>query len=155
MQDKISDNPRVIAPPPLIFAGTLASGLLLHVLFPLSVLPRAGLVLGRIFIVFAGIIAVAVFRAFRQVGTNVAPSKPAIALVTEGPFRFSRNPLYLSLTLLYAGITFCVSTLWPLLLLPPLLIVIQRGVIDREEHYLELKFGEAYRHYKARVRCWL
>lgn len=155
MQDKIRDNPGVIAPPPLLFAGTLASGLLLHVIFPLSVLPRAGLVLGGVLIVLAGIIAVTAFRAFQHVGTNVAPSKPAIALVTEGPFRFSRNPLYLSLILLYVGIAFCINTLWPLLLLPPLLIVIQRGVIDREEQYLELEFGENYRQYKARVRRWL
>ncbi len=156
MQDITNDKPGVIAPPPLIFATGLVGGLLLHVAFPVSVLPRvAGFGLGGILIVLAGIFAVGASWAFRRAGTNINPTKPAIALVTEGPFRVSRNPFYLSLTLLYVGIALCTNALWPLLFLLPLLIVIQRGVIEREEQYLELKFGEDYRRYKARVRRWI
>ena len=91
----------------------------------------------------------------RRAGTNVNPRDPTTAIVVEGPFRFSRNPLYLSLILAYLGITLLVNALWPLLLLPPLLVVLHWGVIAREERYLEAKFGESYRVYKARVRRWL
>ena len=83
------------------------------------------------------------------------PSKPALALVDAGPFRFSRNPLYVGLTLMYAGLALLIPALWPLLLLIPVLAVLSWGVVRREERYLERKFGEGYRSYKARTRRWL
>jgi len=91
----------------------------------------------------------------RRAGTNVRPDQPATAIVVDGPFRFTRNPLYLGLTGLYAGVALLVDALWPLLLLVPLLVIVKWGVIHREERYLEAKFGETYRLYKARVRRWL
>lgn len=94
-------------------------------------------------------------RTIRRAGTNIDPRKPATALVVTGPFRYTRNPLYLSLTLLYLGIAALVNALWPLVLLPVVLVVIRRWVIAREELYLKRKFGEAYRKYKATVRHWL
>jgi protein-S-isoprenylcysteine O-methyltransferase Ste14 len=90
-----------------------------------------------------------------RAGTNMRPDKPATALVTGGPFRFSRNPLYLSLTALYVGITLLFDALWPLVTLVPMLAVLHWGVILREERYLEAKFGDAYRAYKTRVRRWI
>ena len=90
----------------------------------------------------------------RRAGTNIRPDRPATVIVTDGPFRFSRNPLYLSLTLVYVGIASMMNALWPLLLLVPLLLIVQRGVVLREERYLEAKFGETYRSYKTRVRRW-
>ena len=78
----------------------------------------------------------------------------SLAIVTEGPLRFSRNPLYLSLLGMYLGITLLFNALWPLLLVVPLLIVTHYGIIRREERYLEAKFGDPYRAYKARVRRW-
>jgi protein-S-isoprenylcysteine O-methyltransferase Ste14 len=91
----------------------------------------------------------------RRAHTNVDPTQPATALVVEGPFMLTRNPLYLSLTLLYTGITILVNTLWAMLLLPVILVVMRWGVIDREERYLERKFGERYLRYKASVHRWI
>jgi protein-S-isoprenylcysteine O-methyltransferase Ste14 len=73
----------------------------------------------------------------------------------EGPFRHTRNPGYLSLTMIYAGLASLANALWAILLLPAALLVIQRGVIEREERYLERRFGEEYLRYKARVRRWI
>jgi protein-S-isoprenylcysteine O-methyltransferase Ste14 len=90
--------------------------------------------------------------------------KPTTALVTEGPCRYSRNPLYVALTLLYLGVAFLVNALWILLLIVPVLVVIRYGIIAREEAYLTRKFGEAYltrkfgeayRQYTTQVRRWL
>ena len=90
----------------------------------------------------------------RRAGTNVRPDRPAIALVTGGPFRFSRNPLYLSLTTLYLGITLYFDALWLLIMLVPVLAFVHWRIVLREERYLEARFGDAYRAYKARVRRW-
>ncbi|HEY5595406.1 MAG TPA: methyltransferase, partial [Nitrospiria bacterium] len=89
-----------------------------------------------------------------RVGTHVDPFKPTTALATDGPFRFTRNTLYLSLTLLYGGITLFVNLPWALLFLPIVLLIMRIGVIDREERYLEQKFGEDYLRYKRSVRRW-
>lgn len=91
----------------------------------------------------------------RRAGTNISPSRPATALVVGGPFRFSRNPLYVALTSLFLGLTLIFNTAWGLLLSIPVLIVMHYGVILREERYLEAKFGESYRDYRASVRRWL
>jgi protein-S-isoprenylcysteine O-methyltransferase Ste14 len=81
--------------------------------------------------------------------------KPTTALVTEGPFRYSRNPSYVALTLLYVGVALLINALWILLLVVPALVVLRYGVIAREEAYLTRKFGEAYRQYTTQVRRWL
>jgi protein-S-isoprenylcysteine O-methyltransferase Ste14 len=91
----------------------------------------------------------------RRAATPINPRKPVARLVTDGPFRFSRNPSYLALAAYYVGIAGLVNTRWPLLLLPAVLVVVQRGVIEREEQYLERRFGEEYRRYRACVRRWL
>ena len=91
----------------------------------------------------------------RAAGTNVRPSLPATAIVTTGPFRFSRNPLYCSLTLLYLGLTAIFNTWWGLIVLVPLLLVMHFGVVLREERYLERKFGDTYRQYRMSVRRYL
>jgi protein-S-isoprenylcysteine O-methyltransferase Ste14 len=94
-------------------------------------------------------------RTMVKSGTNIDPREPALAIVTGGPFRFSRNPLYLSLTAFYLGITLLFNALWPLLLLIPVLITTHFGIVLREERYLERKFGETYLTYKRRVRRWV
>lgn len=94
-------------------------------------------------------------RTMQAAGTNIDPTRPATAIVTSGPFRFTRNPLYLALTILYLGLTVALDTWWGVVVMVPLLIVMHRGVVLREERYLEVKFGESYRAYKARVRRWL
>jgi protein-S-isoprenylcysteine O-methyltransferase Ste14 len=94
-------------------------------------------------------------RAMRHAGTPANPYKPVSHIATEGPFRYTRNPAYLAMTMIYTGIAGLANALWAILLLPVALLVIQRGVIEREEHYLERKFGEEYLRYKARVRRWI
>ena len=150
------DNPGVIAPPPLIYAGALAIGLLANRLYPVSFLPR-GLtrMLGWPLIVGGLVIGSLGIREMKRAGTNVDPREPTTAIVTEGPYRFTRNPLYLCLTLVYAGISALANALWAILLLPAVLAVMRRGVIEREERYLERKFGDEYLNYKTRVRRWI
>lgn len=94
-------------------------------------------------------------RTMHGAGTNVDPSKPSTAIVTSGPFRFTRNPLYLFLIGIYLGVTVAVASAWPFVFLVPMLLVLHFGIVRREERYLEAKFGERYRAYKARVRRWL
>ncbi len=156
MQNGVLDKANVIALPPLIYATAFVLGLLLHLAFPIHFLPST-LVrwLGPLFILIAGLIVVSALRTLRRAQTTFDVSKPTTAIVTEGPFRYSRNPMYVSLTLLYLGVTCWMNALWILLLVVPLLVVIQRGVIAREEAYLERKFGEEYLSYKSRVRCWI
>ena len=91
----------------------------------------------------------------RHAGTLANPYKPVSRMVTDGPFRYTRNPAYLSMTMVYTGIASLANALWASLLLPVALLVIQRGVIEREERYLERKFGEEYLRYKAQVRRWI
>ncbi len=156
MSEETMDNPRVIAFPPALFAGTLALGLSLHFIFPINFLPRSlSIVSGVVLLVGAALIAISAFRAMRRAQTAVNPSQPTTAIVFDGAFGFSRNPLYLSLTMLYVGIGLLFNALWALLLLLPLIVVVQNGVIKREEHYLEQKFGDKYLRYKASVRRWV
>jgi protein-S-isoprenylcysteine O-methyltransferase Ste14 len=85
----------------------------------------------------------------------VNPLLPATTVVTRGPFRYSRNPLYLSLALLFLGVSFAMSTWWGVIVAVPVLLVMHYGVVLREERYLEEKFGDVYRQYRGRVRRYL
>lgn len=156
MTDSTQDNPGVVAPPPLMYAGALAIGLIVHRFFPVKCLPvTAARLLGRGCMSISGMLALSALLEMRRAGTHVDPRQPATALVTQGPFRLTRNPIYLSLTLMYAGIALMVNSLWTILLLPGVLIMIRYGVINREERYLERTFGEQYLSYKAKVRRWV
>ena len=105
------------------------------------------------------VIGIAVFAAsirnFASAATPVQGTKPASTLVTSGIHGWSRNPIYLGMFLLYGGIGLAVRSPWVLILMLPLAITIRYGVVAREEAYLQRRFGDAYRHYKARVRRWL
>lgn len=150
------DTSGVVAPPPLIYLAALVIGVTLHYLIPTPFIPR-GLAhgLGAAFILIALSVLFWGVRTMRYAGTSVSTRAPTKALVTAGPFRFSRNPLYMSLTLLYLGVAFATRSLWALVLLVVVLTVVQRGVIEREEQYLERKFGADYLRYKEHVRRWL
>lgn len=150
------DRPDVVAPPPLIYAGALAIGLVLNLLWPLGThgapgIRLAGVLLGALGLAFA----VSGVRELRRWGTNADPRRPAIALVRTGPYRYSRNPAYTGLTGLYIGIALAVNSLWLILMLAPMLVAMSRGVIEREERYMERKFGEKYLDYKRSVRRWI
>lgn len=156
MTDQPRDNPGVVALPPVLYGGTLLAAILLHLTVPLRLLPRTpAWVVGLLLVAISIVILASGVRAMARARTEVDVRKPTTAIVVDGPFRYTRNPLYVSLTLIYLGIAALINTLWPILLLPILLIVMQRGVIEREERYLERKFGDEYLRYKARVRRWL
>lgn len=150
------DNAGVVAPPPLIYLGPLVLGLLLNRKFPVPFLPRKmARTLGWT-LLGGGVLLLGWFQwAIRHAGTPANPYKPVAHVVTEGPFRYTRNPGYLSMAMIYTGVAGLANALWAILLLPVALSVIRRGVIEREERYLEGKFGEEYLHYKARVRRWI
>ena len=150
------DTAGVIAPPPLIYLLALVIGLILRALAPTPFLPHGvGYVLGAVLIVIAVWLLFWGVRVMRGAGTSEKTSVPTTALVTTGPFQFSRNPLYVSLTLCYLGIATAAQSLWAIALLVVVLAVIRRGVIDREERYLERRFGSDYLRYKERVRRWI
>jgi protein-S-isoprenylcysteine O-methyltransferase Ste14 len=151
-----SDSPGVIAFPPMLYGTAFAIGLILHFLLPIGRLPSLpARLLGLFLILASGALAIPAKRAMRRAGTNINPNQPATAVVTDGPFRFTRNPLYLSLAALYAGIALLINAVWPLVWFVPLMTLVHWGVVRREERYLEAKFGDAYRAYKARVRRWI
>jgi protein-S-isoprenylcysteine O-methyltransferase Ste14 len=156
MSDQTPDNAGVIAPPPLIYAGGMLLGLLLQALFPLRIFPRPlPRILAALPIAAGGLVALLALLEFRRRHTHVDPWAPTTAIVQSGPYRYSRNPIYLAFTLVYAGASALANSLWPLLLLPGVLLAMRRGVIEREERYLERKFGEEYLRYKRRVRRWI
>ena len=156
MSKGYGDNPGVIAPPPLIYGVPLVAGVYIDRTDPFPMMPAQyakwiGLAMiagGIVLMVFAGI-------QFWRKHTSVIPYVPTTAIIQSGPFRISRNPIYVADTLCYVGVAILFNTAWPLLLLPLVLLVIQRGVILREERYLEQKFGDEYNGYKLRVRRWL
>ncbi len=157
MTTEPKDVPGVVAPPPLIYLGAAIIGGLLHHFFPLStgLPPLLSLVIGIVLIALAGAIVTAALREFRQAGTNVDPRKPTTVIVTSGIYRFSRNPIYLSLTILYLGVALLVNSLWILLLLAPVLLLVNFGVVHREENYLKSKFGDEYKRYQSSTRRWI
>jgi protein-S-isoprenylcysteine O-methyltransferase Ste14 len=156
MTNDEQDKAGVIAPPPLVYLVNLVLGLLLNRRFPIVFLPRKTRRKIGWPLLSGGILLIGWFEwALRHAGTPTNPYKPVSQLVTEGPFRYTRNPGYVAMAMIYTGIASLANALWAVVLLPVALIIIQRGVIEREERYLERKFGEDYRRYKARVRRWV
>lgn len=150
------DAPGVIAKPPFIYLGFLALGLGLDRLWPYPLLPEAvQYPLGAALFALGLVLVLASMRHFRAAGTSFDTQKPDTAIVSEGPYRFSRNPIYIGLTAAYAGIGIAVDAPWVWVLLLPTLVVMHYGVIAREERYLARKFGREYLDYRARVRRWL
>jgi protein-S-isoprenylcysteine O-methyltransferase Ste14 len=150
------DNPGVRVPPPLIYLLPLILGLLLNGRAPLPFLPRsAARGLGWPLVGVGALLSGWFLRTMRGAGAPVRTDKPVPRLTIEGPFRYTRNPGYLCLAMLYAGIAALRNSPWAILLLPVVLVVIRREVIGREERYLERAFGEEYRDYKTRVRRWV
>ena len=151
-----ADNPGVVAPPPLIFAGGLGAGLLVNRLRRTPSLPRAlAKVFGWPLVVFGLLLGLWGFLEMRRAGTNVDPYHPTTAIVEAGPYRYTRNPLYVGMALIYSGVAARANVLPAALLLPAVLHLVDRGVVRREERYLEGKFGEEYLRYKGRVRRWI
>lgn len=156
MTNDARNNAGVVAPPPLIYLGPLILGLLLNRKIPASFLPRRmARILGWPLLGCGVLLSGWFIRTMRRDDTPIDPREPVSRLVTSGPFRYTRNPGYLSFAMIYAGLAGLANAMWAILLLPAALLVIQRGVIEREERYLERSFGEEYLRYKARVRRWI
>ncbi len=156
MNVEASSGPGIRIQPPVFYLAALAIGFVLNYLWPIS--PLSGYsryVIGSVVPLVGGLIMPLVLRRFRRAGTTFNVSKPASALITEGPYRFSRNPSYVSLTLLYLGIGILLNNGWILILVAPVFLVMDLWVVRREERHLEARFGEEFLRYKAAVRRWL
>lgn len=154
-----NDNANVAIRPPLLFLGALILGCLMTLALPLGTRLASpnglALTVGLIFVVLGFVLVLLSVRRFHLAGTTVPIDQPTTTLVTIGPYHFTRNPIYIGLILIYFGLSIVLTSLWMLVLLIPVLIVLQRGVVEREEVYLERKFGDDYRKYKERVPRWL
>lgn len=150
-----TDTAGVAVRPPLLFAASILTGVALGRLVPLPALPGALAYAGMGLAALAVLTFALAVRAMRRAGTPVRTSRPTALLVRRGPFRFSRNPIYVSMALFHGGLGLWTGNVWLLVLLLPVLAVIARGVVAREERYLAARLGEEYVRYCAEVRRWL
>jgi protein-S-isoprenylcysteine O-methyltransferase Ste14 len=156
MPSEHTESGPVRFPPPLLYLGGLGLGVVLELIAP-TPQPATWL---RILAGVAGLAAVlaldtTAMSRFSRARTPVNPMRPVRALVTDGPYRFTRNPMYVGMALLYVGIAVAAGILWALAFLPLVLVAVDRFVIAREERYLTARFGEDYERYRADVRRWL
>ena len=152
------DNAGVIMPPPLIYGGGIVIGALLEWTIPMRVQFLQNPVfrgLGLILLLGSAVVSLWALRVLSALGTSADPSQPTLVLADSGPFALSRNPLYLALTWLQLGLGLVLAWPWLWITLVAVLWLMTHGVIDREEQYLEDKFGLQYLNYKARVRRWI
>lgn len=154
MSEARPDSAGVRLPPPLTFGGTLIATLILGHWCPLKLPTWSGVAGGILLAAGLGFAGWARLILLRR-GTTVLPFRPSTALVTEGPFRFSRNPIYVGFTAIYTGISLLFRSAWPLIFLPLVIFVVHKTAIEREETYLERRFVEEYREYKKSVRRWI
>lgn len=150
------DHSGVVVPPPLIYVVFFLGGVGLDRTGFLPSLPfAAARGLGAVFVLSCVVLVAWSFKRFWAVGTSVIPVRPTTAIVVQGPYRFTRNPMYLGLLLLYLGVAGWFGFVGPLVLAPVLVWVISAFVIAREERYLARKFRAEYQRYQAQVRRWL
>ena len=159
LDESNEDVADVVIRPPNLALGCLAAAAILELIVPLGPGLAQGswkpVVTGSVFVALGLVFGWGAVQRFLQAGTTVPIHEPTDALVTTGLFRLSRNPIYIGLITVYFGLCLMLTTLWGLLLLPVLVAVLHKGVVLREEEFLERKFGDAYRTYKAKVPRWL
>src|SRR5262244_4150532 len=155
--DDAADTAQVIIRPPLAWGLAVIAGLALDWLVPLPLLP-AGLAAGwlgaMVFVLALALLAWAIVT-ITGAGSTVPTNLPTTTIVESGPYRFTRNPIYLGMLLGLIGLAIAFDSLWILATLVLFYLVIRYGVVAREEAYLERKFGDVYLGYKSRVRRWL
>lgn len=146
----------IALPPPVIYLAGLLIGLLLENAWPGSLLPeRWGNLLGAVLVIVGAALAATAFVRFRRAGTPFDVRKPASALVTDGPYRRSRNPGYVALTIFYVGIACLLNSPWVLVMVVPVFLVVDVSVVRREERHLQQMFGNDYVQYRKSVRRWI
>ena len=141
--------------PPIVFLAAVLLGSVLNRAWPLALVPSTLRWLGLVMVLCAVLLFVLSYREFRAAGTSVRGSERSTTIVRTGPYRFSRNPIYVSFILLVAGLTVWRNDLWLLVTLVPAVGIIAGVVIPREERFLERNFQDQYLSYKAAVRRWL
>jgi protein-S-isoprenylcysteine O-methyltransferase Ste14 len=144
-----------LARPPAIYLIAILVGVVLHFVSPIRFVPNLGRLFGGLIVVLAATLFIWSIRTFRSAGTPVPGNQPTKTIVKVGPYRVSRNPIYLAFSLFQAGIALGVNDAWILITLLPAIAIISFVVIPREERYLEVRFGEEYATYKASVPRWL
>ncbi|MGH2571643.1 MAG: methyltransferase family protein [bacterium] len=150
------DVPGVVAPPPVLLLGAILVGVGIQRLAPIPLVPGgAPAAIGALVVAASLALAAASIREFRRAGTAFETRKPATALVTRGPYRRTRNPIYLAFLCLQLGIALLANSAWIAAMIAPLAAVLHVGVILREERYLSRRLGPAYDAYRASVRRWL
>lgn len=159
MSNPSAAGPGVRYPPPLLFLLGIVAGWLFDHALPLPIAGPAARPatepVGWLLVALGTGLSGWGVVTFRNAGTPIRPNRPATLLVTRGPFRLSRNPMYMGLVLVYLGVMVLVDSTWPLLCLPPVIAILQLTVIRNEERYLAVTFGRAYEEYRRRVRRWL
>lgn len=159
MTDERPTTPGIHVPPPFVFAAAFLLGLALDhwvIEFRLGDASRLALVVTGWLLIALGLGAIIwAVVTFTRARTTVLPFRAATAMVTSGPYRLSRNPMYVGMILLYLGFSLVTGMAWPLVMLPPALGALAALVIRREERYLEAVFGAQYAAYRARVRRWI
>jgi protein-S-isoprenylcysteine O-methyltransferase Ste14 len=152
-----ADTAQVVVRPPLAWALAVLAGLALHWLMPLPFMPPAVSARWTGGVVFAAALALFAWAivTITRAGSNVPTNTPTTAIVDTGPYRFTRNPIYLAMFGGLVGLAMAFDSLWLLAALVIFALVIRTGVVAREEAYLERKFGDVYRQYRSRVRRWL
>ena len=151
-------HPGVVFPPPLLYVAGLLAGWLLDQWRRLAITPGPSTlrIAGAMFgVVLWLVIFASAFATFRRANTTLIPNRPATALATGGPYRWTRNPMYVSLVALYLGAALFMNSWWPVALLPVVVVLVDRLVIAREERYLAAAFRGEYEAYRSRVRRWV
>ncbi len=142
--------------PPFVYLGSIGLGLLVHLFWPVQLLPvSVGVPIGVMVVFVAGALFISAVRTFRKAGTSIPGNRPTTTIVRTGPYRFSRNPIYLAFTLFQIGLAAWVNSLGLLLALLPALALMVLVVIPREERYLAARFPSEYLPYMRAVRRWL
>ncbi len=155
-RESASDTAGVMAPPPAIYLPALLLALVANTLWPLPFVSGPfRYLLGGGLILLGVLIMPFVLREFARAKTSFNAMRPSAAVIRSGPFRYSRNPSYLALTIAWVGLALLLNNLWVLVWLVPAVLLVHFGVVLREEQYLESRFGDDYRRYKASVRRWL
>lgn len=150
------DHPGVSFPAPLLLAVAFALGVVTqHFLSAMPVPRPLRILVGAPFQIGAMVVNVWTASLFWRFRTSFIPNKASRTLIVGGPFRFSRNPVYIALTVLYIGLSLCTGYLWALPFLLPAMVLIRYYVVAREEQYLERRFGSAYEEYRKRVPRWV
>ena len=158
MERKSNDSAAIRIPPPVYFFACLGCGLLMEYFSPINLIslsPIPRLIVGGVFLLISGYFAMSAFFALTKNKTPFDTSKSTIKIVTDGAYRFSRNPLYLSLLILLFGIAVLMTSIWLFFTIPILYMLFLFKAVKPEESYLSQKFGEEYLNYMAKVRRWI